>query len=35
MASWFSIKYKWAERLLVVCAFFPTSYLIDINFVSM
>lgn len=35
MAAWFGIKYKWAERLLVVGAFFSTSYLIDINFVSM
>ena len=35
VASWFGIKYKWAERLLVVGAFFSTSYLIDINFVSM
>ena len=35
VASWFGIRYKWAERLLVVGAFFSTSYLIDINFVSM
>jgi O-antigen ligase len=35
MAAWFGIKYKWAERLLVVGAFFSTSYLVDINFVSM
>ena len=35
VASWLGIKYKWAERLLVVGAFFSTSYLIDINFVSM
>ena len=34
-AAAFGIKYKWAERLLVVGAFFSTSYLIDINFVSM
>ncbi len=30
-----AIKYEWAERLLVAAAFFSTSYLIDINFVSM
>jgi O-antigen ligase len=35
VASWFGIRYKWAERLLVVGTFFSTSYLIDINFVSM
>ena len=34
-ASWFGIRYRWAERLLVVGTFFSTSYLIDINFVSM
>jgi len=34
-AVWFGIKYKWAERLLVIGTFFSTSYLIDINFVSM
>ena len=35
VAVWFGVKYKWAERLLVVGTFFSTSYLIDINFVSM
>ncbi len=35
VATWFGIRYKWAERLLVIGAFFSTSYLIDINFVSM
>ena len=35
VAAWFGIRYKWAERLLVIGAFFSTSYLIDINFVSM
>lgn len=35
VAVWFGITYKWAERLLVVGTFFSTSYLIDINFVSM
>lgn len=35
VASWFGINYRWAERLLVAGCFFSTSYLIDINFVSM
>ncbi|MGD8208001.1 MAG: O-antigen ligase family protein [Thiohalocapsa sp.] len=35
VASWFGIRYQWAERLLVVGTFFSTSYLIDINFFSM
>lgn len=35
IAAWFGITYKWAERLLVIGVFFSTSYLIDINFVSM
>jgi O-antigen ligase len=35
VASWFGIRYKWAERLLVIGTFFSTSYLVDINFVSM
>jgi len=32
---WLGITYKWAERGLVAGAFLSTSYLIDINFVSM
>lgn len=35
VASWFGIRYRWAERLLVIGTFFSTSYLIDINFLSM
>jgi O-antigen ligase len=35
VAAWFGIRYKWAERLLVIGTFLSTSYLIDINFVSM
>lgn len=34
-AAWFGIRYRWAERLLVVAAFLSTTYLVDINFVSM
>jgi O-antigen ligase len=34
-AAWFGITYRWAEKLLVVAAFFSTCYLIDINIVSM
>lgn len=35
VAAWFGVNYRWAERLLVAGCFFSTSYLIDINFVSM
>jgi len=35
VASWFGIRYRWAERAIVAAAFFSTSYLIDINLVSM
>lgn len=35
VAAWFGIRYRWAERLLVAGAFFSTSYLIDINILSM
>lgn len=34
-AVWAGIKYQWAEKLLVVGTFFSTSYLIDINILSM
>jgi O-antigen ligase len=34
-AAWLGIRYRWAERLLVVGAFLSTAYLVDINFVSM
>jgi len=34
-AAWFGIRYRWAERLLVACAFLSTAYLIDINLLSM
>ena len=34
VATWFGIRYKWAERFLVAGALFSTCYLIDINFVS-
>jgi O-antigen ligase len=35
IASWFGIRYRWAERALVAGALLSTSYLIDINLVSM
>ncbi|MGB0712414.1 MAG: O-antigen ligase family protein [Gammaproteobacteria bacterium] len=35
VAAYMGIKYRWAERLLVAGCFLSTSYLIDINFVSM
>jgi len=35
IASWLGIRYRWAERALVVGAFFSTCYLVDINLVSM
>jgi len=35
VASWFGIRYRWAERMLVAGALFSTCYLIDINFVSL
>jgi O-antigen ligase len=35
VASWFGIRFVWAEKILVAGAFFSTSYLIDINIVSM
>jgi hypothetical protein len=35
VASWFGIRYRWAERALVAGALLSTSYLIDINLVSM
>jgi hypothetical protein len=35
VASWFGIRYRWAERVLVAGALLSTSYLIDINLVSM
>ena len=34
-AAWFGVRYRWAERLLVVGAFLSTTYLVDINLVSM
>lgn len=34
-AAWFGIRYRWAERLLVIGAFLSTTYLVDINLVSM
>jgi O-antigen ligase len=34
-AAWLGIRYRWAERLLVVGTFLSTAYLVDINFVSM
>jgi len=34
-AAWLGIRYRWAERLLVVGAFLSTTYLVDINLVSM
>jgi len=34
-AAWLGIRYRWAERLLVAGAFLSTTYLVDINFVSM
>ncbi len=33
-ATWFGIRYQWAEKLLVAAAFFSTCYLIDINIMS-
>ena len=35
VASWFGIRYRWAERMLVAGAFFSTCYLVDINLVSL
>lgn len=35
VATIIASKFEWAERLLVVGAFFSTAYLVDINFVSM
>lgn len=35
VASWFGIRFVWAEKILVAGAFFSTSYLIDINILSM
>jgi O-antigen ligase len=35
VATYMGITYRWAERMLVAGTFFSTSYLIDINFVSM
>jgi len=34
-AAWLGIRYRWGERLLVVGAFLSTTYLVDINLVSM
>ena len=34
-AAWLGIRYRWAERLLVVGAFLSTTYLVDINLASM
>jgi len=34
-AAWFGIRYRWAERLLVVGVFLSSTYLVDINLVSM
>lgn len=34
-AAWFGVRYRWAERLLVVGAFLSTTYLVDINLWSM
>jgi O-antigen ligase len=35
MLSWAGIRYRWAERGLVLALLLSTSYLIDINFLSM
>lgn len=35
VASWFGMRFVWAEKILVAGAFFSTSYLIDINILSM
>ena len=34
-AAWFGIRYRWAERLLVIGVFLSSTYLVDINLVSM
>ena len=34
-AAWLAIRHRWAERTLVACAFLSTTYLVDINLVSM
>ena len=35
VASWFGMRFVWAEKILVAGAFFSTSYLVDINILSM
>ena len=34
-AAWFGVRYRWAERLLVIGGFLSSTYLVDINLVSM